>query len=157
MVKRSDTIDAIATDLALLMNHLRVKNVDAMNQSAWMQVNLTMPQVRVLFTTMRAGRTTSSSIAEALGVGASAVTPLVDALVEHKLVKREPDSADRRVTWIVPTEKAHGLQEKLMGASRASISQLLETLNADDLVDVKRAFAVLAAAARSQQKTPETK
>ena len=43
----------------------------------------------------------------------SAVTPLVDKLVKAKLVRREPDEADRRVTWVRPTKRAVQLHERI--------------------------------------------
>ncbi len=150
MIKKADTIEAIASDLVALMNHLRTKNIDAMNQSSWMALNLTMPQVRVLFTVLRGGKLTSSGIAETLGTSPSAVTPLVDKLIEAKLVKREPDVDDRRVSWIVPTAAANQLQEKLMGANRHSVKELLDALDADQLAEVKRGLSVLVAATKRQ-------
>src|SRR5215831_17668764 len=66
------------------------------NLDSWCAVDLTMPQLKALFLAHADGGASHSEIARALGVGVSTVTGIVDRLVEHGLVERRPDPADRR-------------------------------------------------------------
>jgi DNA-binding MarR family transcriptional regulator len=155
MVKKTDSIEAAIDDMFVLVQHLRSASVGAGRQKAWLGLELTMPQLKALLSTLRAGRATSRELADALGVTASAITPVVDRLVEHKLVRREHDDADRRVSWIVPTAQAHALQERLMTVGRTTIKDLLDDLDDDALAAAAAGLAVLAAAARRKQQTPQ--
>jgi DNA-binding MarR family transcriptional regulator len=154
MIKRADSIESCLNDLGAVVQHLRDRNVDTMNQRAWLALDLTMPQVKVLFSTLRAGRLKASAIAELLSVGPSAVTPVVDALVDKKLVRREPDGDDRRVIWIVPTAQGRTLLERLLGTGRDSLAAVLETLSPTELLEAQRGLAVLAAAVKRSQEAP---
>jgi DNA-binding MarR family transcriptional regulator len=151
MVKRTETIDAVLTDVATLIARMRSEGT---NQSAWLALDLTMAQMKALMIVVGergARRATSRTIAAQLHVGPSAVTPLVDKLVAAKLVKREPDPSDRRVTFLVPTAKAIALHEKLHAAGRAFWVSLLDELSDDDIEAARRTFASLAAAVRKRQ------
>lgn len=53
------------------------------------------------------GPTKMADLRDALGVTATNITALVDALEEDGMVEREPHPTDRRVTLIKLTQKAH--------------------------------------------------
>lgn len=155
MVKRAETIDAVITDVAAVITRMRAEGT---NQSAWLALDLTMAQMKALMVILGergTGRATARMIAAQLHVGPSAVTPLVDKLVAAKLVKREPDPNDRRVTFLVPTAKAVALHEKLHAAGRAFWQTLLDELADDELDAARRAFAALATAVRKRQRQEE--
>lgn len=151
MVKRAETIDALITDVATVVQRMRG---EGSNQSAWLALDLTMAQMKALMIVMSergATRPTARSIAAQLHVGPSAVTPLVDKLVAAKFVKREPDPNDRRVTFLVPTAKALALHDKLHAAGRAFCLTLFDELGDDDLEGASRTFATLARVIRKRQ------
>src|SRR4051812_31139537 len=56
---------------------------------AWLHVDLTMSQVKVLFVLFSDGGASMGQLAASLGVTLSTVTGIVDRLVEHGLVQRE--------------------------------------------------------------------
>jgi MarR family transcriptional regulator, organic hydroperoxide resistance regulator len=114
----------------------------------WAEVQVTLPQLRVLG--LLAGRPDAHSVgmsgrelAARLGVGPSAVTPLVDRLVEHDLVRREEDRADRRITRLLVTDQGQALLERMFAGQRELIASVLRHLDPDELVVVDRAFGLL--------------
>jgi DNA-binding MarR family transcriptional regulator len=50
-------------------------------------------------------RVTAGALAEQLGVTAGALTSRIDRLEERALVRRVPDSEDRRSTWVALTDE----------------------------------------------------
>ena len=150
MIKRSETIAGCLDDVFRVLTRVRS---DAASHSAWLSLDLSMAQAKLLMATLHGGgAVTARALADQLGVGPSAVTPLVDKLVELKFLKREPDPDDRRVIRIKPTAKAHALHDKLLAAGRGMWLGLLSDLNDDELEDVRRCFGALAAAAERKER-----
>ncbi len=142
----TDELDPLLRDFGVVFQWLRQNSVDTMNQKAWLSLDLSMPQVRALFSIVRAGRLRSKELAALLGVGPPAVTAIVDKLARKKLLRREHDVDDRRVVWLVPTPQATALHERLVGAGRASLRALFASLSPRDLNQVKAGIAAMAAA-----------
>src|SRR5688500_8871699 len=119
MIKQSETssLEGCVDDLAAVLHCLRGMHAVGPAQAAWLSLDLSMSQMKALMVVLHHSGSTSRVLAERLGIGASAVTPLVDKLVQQKLVRREDDPSDRRVIWIKPTAKASALHERLLLAS----------------------------------------
>ena len=110
----------------------------------WTQCPMTMPQVRALSLIVAANHGLSSrELAALLGVGASAVTPLVDRLVEHGFVVRHEDERDRRVARLHATETGSAMLEQLLAGKGDILRQALNTLTPEQLELVTDAFEVL--------------
>jgi DNA-binding MarR family transcriptional regulator len=113
----------------------------------WGEVQVTLPQLRVLglLASRPEGRSGLSGreLAARLGVGPSAVTPVVDRLVEHGLVRREEDRFDRRITRLHATEEGLALLERMFAGQREVLVSLFNQLNRDELALVERALGVL--------------
>ena len=122
---------------------LRSIHAAAGGDTRWLGLDLTMAQLKAVLLVVRSGGLPSRAIGEGLGIGASAVTPLVDRLVEHKLVRREDDPHDRRVVWVRPTPKGTALQEALMEANRTVITQVLDEIPGKERDTVEQALTVL--------------
>lgn len=158
MNKQSDidaSVDACVEDLVALVQALRSAHGQGASQKSWLTLDLSMAQLKALMATLHHGALTSRAMADRLGIGPSAVTPLVDKLVSHKLVKREDDAGDRRVVWIKPTPKAYALQERLMASNRALMRELVEGVPAEQLATVQKGLALLSAAVK--KRIPEPK
>src|SRR5687767_7664340 len=106
--------------------------------SDWLSVDLTMPQLKVLFTTFHAGGSTSSQLARALGVGLSTVTGIVDRLHEHGMVTRFEDPDDRRVTRVALTGAGRALMHRLHRDTSDRMERLLLRLDDEALRTVER-------------------
>jgi MarR family transcriptional regulator, organic hydroperoxide resistance regulator len=112
----------------------------------WSNLDLTMSQFKALMLIATTGGLSGRDLAQRLSIGPSAVTPLVDRLVQHGYVWREEDASDRRVTWTRPTESGVSLAEGVIAASRARLSDLLSSLTDEEFDLVSRAFDILRAA-----------
>src|SRR4051812_6851473 len=93
---------------------------------AWLDVDLTIQQLKVVFLAVRLGSLTAGQISRELRVGFSTVTGLVDRLADQGLVSRGEDPHDRRATRVVPTDTARALVERLYAYRRTEIRRLLE-------------------------------
>jgi len=124
------------------------------NPGAWSELELTMPQVRVLgllFTTPHR----MSEIAASVGSSVQAATSLIDRLVDKGLVVREHDTVDRRVVICRLTPVGRTEVERFYRIGQARMELLGDVLTDDELALVVESFSVLAEAAlRLQQADP---
>ncbi len=100
----------------------------------WADLDLTMAQFKVLMLVASTGGLSGRDLAERLAIGPSAVTPLVDRLVQHGYVRREEDPADRRVSWTRPTPAGLALFARVNAAGREQVAEVLSRLTPDELV-----------------------
>jgi len=104
------------------------------------QYGLTYPQYLVMLVIWEDGSQTASAIAKRLRLPPSAITPLVDKLVERGVVQRIPSEFDRRQIAIEMTEEGYALKDKISevrkevacrtGMEQAEITQLVGVLEA---------------------------
>jgi DNA-binding MarR family transcriptional regulator len=114
----------------------------------WLALNLTMTQFKALLIVADTGGLTSRGLSKCLGIGPSAVTSLVDKLVERKLVRREDDPEDRRVAWVRPTPKALGLRDKLLETNRSVLTEIVEHVSLADREHMRQTITRLAQTAQ---------
>lgn len=74
---------------------------------------LTHSQGRVMLYLSLRGPQRMSDIARLLSIGMASATPIVNGLVQMKLVRRLPDPNDRRVVRVEPTAAGKRLHEEL--------------------------------------------
>jgi MarR family transcriptional regulator, organic hydroperoxide resistance regulator len=118
----------------------------------WNELNITLPQLKVLGLLLSQGHALSGrELAGLLGVGPSAVTPLVDRLVEHGYVRRDEDLRDRRITRLMVTEGGIELLRGMMAGRREMMADLLRQLDADELATVNKALDLLLTAIERSQ------
>jgi DNA-binding MarR family transcriptional regulator len=106
--------------------------------SSWaeplMSTSLTMQQLKVLTLIAADGdRATGHDLAEALGVSVATMSGLVDRLVEHGMVRRSDDPADRRVRRLGVTELGRDSLRSLLSSSNTMPPAVLDRLADDDL------------------------
>ncbi len=104
----------------------------AANSQAWINADLTMPQLRILFTLAHKGELTVSSIAKQLGVKIPNVTFILDNLVEQDLVSRERSEDDRRLVMVSLTNKGRRLIDGFNQAKFKSFQKALVNMDARD-------------------------
>jgi DNA-binding MarR family transcriptional regulator len=136
-------VDPTQEALASLVDTLRTLQLATGGQQPWLCVDLTMAQFKSVLLIGFTGGMTSRGLADQLGVGPSAVTPLVDRLVDQKLAVRESDDNDRRVIWVRPTAKATALQSALLQTSRSLMAEVVEGLNTREEALVRQALGLL--------------
>ena len=99
----------------------------------WLSVELTMPQLKVLFRLNAQGPSKVGSLARALRVTLPTMTGILDRLVEHGLIRRDEDPGDRRVVISRLTDSGQELVDRLQAASRTRLTRIYEALSQDTL------------------------
>lgn len=117
--------------------------------SAWMEIDLTLPQVRTLKILAEDGPLVIGQVAQRLGVGLSTGGHLIDRLVQAGLAERAEDSKDRRRTVARLTPQGEDLYGRLL--DRVHYMQtLIQKLNEDELLALKRGLQGLNRAIKEQ-------
>jgi DNA-binding MarR family transcriptional regulator len=142
--------DQVVIDRVCSGFHVFMRALHALDRSGWGDLDLTMSQLKTIMLLVETGGLTGRDLAERLGIGPSAVTALVDRLVQRGYARREEDRADRRVSWARPTDKSIELFERLHATHRERLAEVLATLSSEDLALVAQAISTLELAATRQ-------
>lgn len=119
----------------------------------FLELNLTLAQLRTLYLVTASGPMSMSHVAERLGTAPSTATGVVDGLVQLGLLERTEDPSDRRQVVVGPTPGAHDRLEDFSELSRRRLRELLAHIQSnDDLVTVERAIDLLTDAAASAER-----
>ena len=114
---------------------------------SWVTLDLTMAQLKALVLLVGSGGAKSGELAAKLGVRPSAVTPIVDRLLEVELAVRDFDTTDRRIVWVRPTARALQLYNYLLQASREVLTEILDEIPDSERAAVAGALAHMTRAA----------
>jgi DNA-binding MarR family transcriptional regulator len=100
---------------------------------SWMDLDLTMPQFKLLLLIASRNGARVGDLAQRLGVTPPTVTTLLDRLEDQTLVRREDDPIDRRL--VIARLTAHGrrLLQRLNLVTDPLLSECLSDLSNDDL------------------------
>ncbi len=142
--RRDELIDQMSRDQAALTATLLHQRIDPL-----MDLTITFQQLKVLLLVASEPGPTTQGLAERLHVSAPTMSGVLDRLVEHGLVRRVEDVADRRVRRLVAT--AEGLQtaETVTSLGEWHRQQVLAQLDLADLEALAQGFrAVLRVAQR---------
>lgn len=101
--------------------------------TAWKAFGLSHAQIGMLFMLFHHREASVKQIAEFLGITKSAVTQLLDPLVDKDLVNRRSDPKDRRFVRLSLTPNGSGLLKKLNKLKFAGIRSALDSLNSGEL------------------------
>lgn len=120
----------------------------------WIELNLTLAQLKSLFFIAAREKTNFKKLAEALGVTPPNVTGIIDRLVEQGLVTRTENPEDRRIMLLQMTEKGHELLNNLRERRINRMTQILAQLSVQELEDQVRCLtALINAAGKYNSKT----
>ncbi len=109
----------------------------------WLQLDLTMSQLKVVLLLFMTGSVRMSDIASALGVSLATATGVVDRLVERDIVLRESQPEDRRVVLCHLSEKGQKLIGGLWQLARDRAKELLEVAATSQLQLIREALEAL--------------
>ena len=112
---------------------------------AWLELGLTMAQLKALVAIEGCGSTSVGGVASDLGIGESSASSLVDHLVRAGYARRAEDPADRRRCVVAVTERGSSLLGDLRHGRRVALRQGLDGLGEDDRAALGRGLAALAA------------
>jgi DNA-binding MarR family transcriptional regulator len=96
-----------------------------------------------LLARLKRGETTTAAIADSMGVTLPAITRMVNALVQRKLVRREASTEDRRQSHITPTSKGESSLTTARSALRERFAEGCRQLTADERAQLLAGLDVL--------------
>jgi len=99
----------------------------------WMELPVTMAQLKSLFFISNNGNTNLRKLAEALNVTSTNTTGIIDRLVKQGLVDRSEDPTDRRMLFLCTTAKGEELVTRLRERKRGYLKEVLSRMNDTDL------------------------
>jgi DNA-binding MarR family transcriptional regulator len=118
----------------------------------WMELDITIPQLKTLGFIHNQGTTNTKQIAEELGVTKSNMTGIIDRLVKRKLVSRRENPADRRMHELRLTKEGEntitGLRERFASSTYKAMSLMRE----EDLATLAEGLSILVKAAEASRK-----
>ena len=97
-----------------------------------LELNLTIPQLRIIRTVDRLGRASGRQLADVFGVSPAAIVPVCDRLEAMGFLRRVRDTADRRICWFELTDAGAGALDLVSAAIAANIRPALEALSDRD-------------------------
>src|SRR5436305_13275966 len=104
----------------------------ASSGGAWMEIDLTLPQLRTLLVLAEEGPLVIGQIAQRLGIGLSTGGHLVDRLVQADLADRTEDAGDRRRTVARLTPKGEDLYARLLNRTQM-MQSIIQKMREDEL------------------------
>lgn len=119
-------------------------------QHPLLELNLTMPQLKVLVTLEQLGAAAGQDLARRTGAALPTLTGIVDRLVIAGLVQRREDSRDRRVRLVELTPKGTELLRRLISDGEERERDLLRRLDLPGLQVVAQAHELLLGAAEQE-------
>ena len=99
----------------------------------WMELEMTMAQIKALFTISQGEAVPVSRVAEYLGVGQPTASHLVDKIVRSGLASRTENPDDRRVKLVRLTPKGQDLVRRLYQGGEQQYRQWLSGLSKEEL------------------------
>jgi DNA-binding MarR family transcriptional regulator len=149
---RDARIDRVVASYELLMHRIASSHAPDL-----LEVAVTMSQAKVLYLIAAARGMRMSELAVRLGVSISTTSGVVDRLVDHGLLARHDDPADRRQVVVTITPTGNTNLERFRELNAAQMRRLLALLSDPELDVVERATALLAAAASDAFATAVTR
>jgi DNA-binding MarR family transcriptional regulator len=133
-----------ATKTAILANfESLMRHVAQRHAPEFLEIDVTMSQVKVLYMVSVRPDTNMSMVAAQLHVGLSAVSGLVDRLVEHGLLTRNEDPADRRQHLLNVSPKGARVLERVRELNTAHLDRLLAGLSTPELEALRDGISAL--------------
>src|SRR5947207_1781114 len=114
----------------------------ASSGTVWMDIDITIAQLRTLLVLAEEGPLVIGQIAQRLGVGLSTGGHLVDRLVQAGLAERAEDAEDRRRTLAQLTPKGEDLYARLLNHP-LQIQMLIQRLDKGDLAALLQVLQAL--------------
>ncbi|CAN5614370.1 hypothetical protein BH23CHL8_BH23CHL8_26960 [soil metagenome] len=139
-----DSREAVLAEFATIMRH-----VAGWHLPEFLAIDITMSQAKLLHLVAVQPGVAMSALAARLGVGLSAVSGLVDRLVEHGYIDRNEDPSDRRQQLVTPTPAGEVVIDRMRQMNLEHMQILLEGLSEAELDELRRGLSALARRAAS--------
>ena len=126
------------------LQHQMLRAMGKNEPMAWMELHLTIAQLKCLHFIYFGGTTNLIGLAKALNVTPPNVTGIVNRLVVQELVRREENPEDRRTYMLSVTDKGAALVEGLRESGTKRLVGILNRLSAKELTALQAGFKALA-------------
>jgi DNA-binding MarR family transcriptional regulator len=151
LYRRNDTIDtttraAVVDDVIAGYEGFMHRLADS-HAPEFLEIDITMPQAKLLYLLGAAGELHMSDLVARLGVSLSTISGLVDRVVDHGLATRREDPADRRQVVVGLTPEGDAFIDRFRELNARQMRDLLARLDDDELEQVRLGLAALARAA----------
>jgi DNA-binding MarR family transcriptional regulator len=117
---------------------------------AWIDLQLTLPQLRTVFIIAHNNTSSVMQIAQHLGIGEPTASHLIEKLVQAGLVERSDDPGDRRRAIIQLSPAGGELIEKLLGWEEF-LGGWLQQISREDLIHFRYGLNSIMAEAKAHQ------
>ncbi len=134
---------AAVADEAVAGYEALMQRLAAGHEPEFLEIDITMPQAKILYLLGASGELHMSDIVHRLGVSLSTVSGLVDRVVDHGLATRRDDPADRRQVVVALTPAGHEFIDRFRELNARQLRALLAVLDDDDLALVRDGLAAL--------------
>jgi DNA-binding MarR family transcriptional regulator len=141
--RRAAATDAILGHFASLMQRLA-----GWHAPEFLGVDVTMSQAKCLYVAAVRPGIGMSALAEQLQVGLSAVSGLVDRLVDHGYLVRHEDPADRRQQQVSVTAAGAAALDRIRELNAELLRTLLQGLSVPELEAMRQGISALDREAR---------
>lgn len=138
MASRKHLVD----DLQRLIATLGVASA-ATRPTPWLNVDLSMPQLKALMVLYHRGIVRVGEVARMLGLSPNATTAVLDRLEGEGLARRQADPTDRRAVLVELTEAGSTWIRELLSANARDFAELLDQLSLSDLEALHQGMAAL--------------
>ena len=109
----------------------------------WVELSLTMAQVKTLFVVAHKDGATVSRVAEYLQIGQPSASQLVEKLVKKGMATRTEDPLDRRRSLVNLTEAGYDLVAKLYRGGEEVYRKWVSWMSAEDRKALEQGLAAL--------------
>src|SRR5512146_1248563 len=113
----------------------------------FLEIQVTLPQAKLMYLLGASGDLHMSELVARLGVSLSTISGLVDRVVDHGLVHRREDPADRRQVVVGLTAAGSAFIDRFRELGAGQLRELLVMLDDEELDSVRRSTAALTRAA----------
>jgi DNA-binding MarR family transcriptional regulator len=131
-------------------HHAISRAIAASVPSVWMDLDLSMAQLKTLMTLYNRGPVSIGHIAECLGIGQPTASHLVDRLVQTQLVSRTEDPHDRRRTLAQLSPGGEELAERINQVRFRTLRRWLAQLDDATLAAYLQSSRALADVAKAE-------
>jgi DNA-binding MarR family transcriptional regulator len=142
MDTRDGAVDQVIEGYETLMQRLSESHAPE-----FLEIDVTMPQAKLLYLLGAAGELHMSDLVVRLGVSLSTISGLVDRVVDHGLATRREDPADRRQVLVGLTPGGTAFIDRFRELNARQMRELLERLDDAELELVRAALVALSRAA----------
>lgn len=139
---RAAAIDEVIAGYETLMQRLADSHAPE-----FLEIAITMPQAKLLYLLGAVGDLHMSDLVVRLGVSLSTVSGLVDRIVDQGFAHRREDQVDRRQVVVGLTAAGAAFIDRFRELNARQMRELLQLLDDNDLLQVRRGLVALAGAA----------